>query len=208
MKVLFIAFSLMLSTFAFQQSFEGEIRYKVDFPEMMLSSIPGPLKDSVKITVKVIKNKNVRTETFSKMGKQILLEKIGSDTSYLLMNLMGTDIALEMINPGGEPKKKDSLVVEGKSEKLFGFKCKKASYTKYGKTHTIFFTTALDKGYGNSFSSLGGLALIFPIVINEKDVLLYSCTSIEEKEISDDQFTIPNNFKITTMEEFGKMIGG
>lgn len=206
---LFVLLGLICSFLhSFGQEFEGEIVYKVNYPELMLNSIPPEFRDSVQITKKMIKIDQIRTETHSGMGKQILLEKIGSDTSYLLLNLMGKNLALVLVDPDPSEKKKDSLTIEGKADKLHGYKCKQATYHKNGVEHLIIFTTELSADYGNSFKSLGGLALVFPIVLSEQDVLFYTCIAITEKEVSSSEFEIPSNFVLTSMEEFAKLIGG
>ena len=208
MRAFILSSLFLLSCASFSQNFEGVLTYKIDMPEMMLRSIPPQLVDSVKSTKKFIKNDHIRTETFSPMGKQVMLEKIGSDTTYLLMHLMGKDIAIEILGTDKPESKKDSLVETGKGSKMFGFKTEKASYTKYGSKYEIIYTKQLDVNYGNSFKSLGGVALQFPIIISEFEILIYTCTGIEKKPIADDLFDIPVNYEVLTMEEFGKMIGG
>lgn len=199
---------LFVFNFCFSQSFEGIITFKIDYPEMMLKTIPEQFKDSVKVSRKYIRGNQIRTENYTGMGKQVLLEKVGSDTSYLMFNLMGDDIAVEIIGSSKPESKKDSLTVTGKAKKMFGKKCKKATYIKNGKEYEIIYTDQIDAKYGNSFTKLGGLALVYPIVLSEFETLIYTCTDIKETEITDDFFRIPNNFRVVSMEEFGKMIGG
>lgn len=208
MRSLILSLTILCSSLLFGQDFEGVITYKVEMPEMMLKSVPNDLKDSVQMTRKIIKGNHMCTESFTAMGKQVMLEKIGSDTSYLMMNLMGRDIAIEIVGTSKPEKEKDSLKTEGKTDKMFGYKCEKASYTKNGKKYEIIYTKQIDKKYGNSFTMLGGLALQFPIVLTEFETIIYKCSSIEKKPVSDDHFKIPSNFEVISMEEFGKMIGG
>lgn len=208
MKLFLALFMCLGFSTVFSQKFEGKISFNVEYPEMMLSSIPPQLRDSVQTVTKVIKNKKVRTETWTKMGKQIMLEEIGNDTTYLLMTLMGQDLALEMVIPNSEPEKKDSLVLKGKAGKIHGKKCKEATYTKHGKEHMVIYTDDISPKYSNSFTELSGFALIFPVVVNERDVLNYKCTEINSTEVSDTYFDIPSKYKVVTMEEFSKMIGG
>ena len=131
MKIILLLLFVGFSTFAFQQDFEGVITYNIEYPAKMIETLPQGVQDSMKITTKVIKKDRMITVTWTKMGKQVLIEKIGSDTSYLLMNLMGKDLALIMVNPNPNEKKKDSLEVTGKAPKMFDRKCKKANYKKY-----------------------------------------------------------------------------
>lgn len=206
---LFITFlTIGIFSFAYQQEFEGIVQYKIDYPEMMLNSFPSNIKDSAQIAIKLIKGKNVRTESFSKMGKQSLLVNIESDTSYLLMDLYGKKLALQMVDPNPNTKKNDSLKLAGNAGKVFGFKSKKATYTKHGKEYTIIYCPQISSKYGTSFTSLNGLALVFPIVLNEMDALIYTCESIQETTISDSYFEIPSDHEVLTMEQFYQMING
>ncbi|MEZ4936302.1 MAG: hypothetical protein R2799_01775 [Crocinitomicaceae bacterium] len=204
---LLVIFSFLYSNF-YAQDFEGVIRFSVEYPEMMINSFPPEFHDSVKTSTKYIKGDRVRTENFTVMGKQVLIEKIGSDTSYLMFNLMGENIAIEVVGSNKPESKKDSLKSSGKAPKKFGYKCKKALYTKHGSTYEIIYTDGVSSKYGNSFTALGGFALNYPIILSEFETILYTCTEITEKEISDSLFKIPENFRVVSMEEFSKMIGG
>lgn len=206
-------FLLAFLCFAFSvnaqsQKFEGIVTFSIEYPEIMLNTVPPSLRDSVKISRKYIKGDRMKTENFTSMGKQILIETIGSDTSYLLFNLMGEDIAVEIVGTSKPESKKDSLVKKGNGPKIHNLKCKKASYTKNGKEYEVIYTDQIDSKYGNSFTALGGFALKYPIVLSERETLFYECTEVKETGLSNDVFSIPSNFRIVSMEEFGKMIGG
>ncbi|MEZ4939131.1 MAG: hypothetical protein R2799_16210, partial [Crocinitomicaceae bacterium] len=88
MRSIFLSLVLSCFSFVFAQDFEGVIKFSIEYPEKMVASIPAQLQDSVKTSTKFIKGDQIRTENFTAMGKQVLLERVGSDTSYLMFNLM------------------------------------------------------------------------------------------------------------------------
>ncbi len=75
MRSLILSLTILCSSLLFGQDFEGVITYKVEMPEMMLKSVPNDLKDSVQMTRKIIKGNHMCTESFTAMGKQVMLEK-------------------------------------------------------------------------------------------------------------------------------------
>lgn len=205
---------LFISTFLFSlssPSFEGTIDYKISYKnlpeEMGMYKAMLPRKSRVII-------KNDWSKIQQNMGvlmKMDIIFNSKTNTSVMLINAMGKKIAVET-NDTTE-KIDPSLFTLTKKEDIkiiAGYKCKKNILTDTANnSYTLWITDKIPSYKNQNLPDidLGGFPMEYNIENNGMSVRM-TASKVTEKEISDEEFTIPADYEKKTAEEMGELMKG
>jgi len=197
-----------------QANFEGTIKFKIeyeDLPEEMVEMEEMLPKEMV---TKIKGNKN-RTEQNSGMGNTINILDGDKKSSISLINMMGNKIAVEMNLKEMEIQKAKmgndappEIEYADGTKKIAGYICKEATITIAGtdETVTIFFTSEIQtQKIGEQYEGFEGFPMQYKISAQGLTMVI-TATSVTKETISKSEFTIPEDYKRMTSEEFQKSI--
>jgi len=212
---------LMFSVFAlcsfqmFAKEFKGVITYKITVEG---SGVTEEMKNMMPktMTMSILGNK-ARSEMVMSMGKTISITDGDNKETITLMDMMGQKIAIKSTYDEikADLDKAPAVKVEITSETkdIAGYTCKKAVITNPwdGTEIIVYFTEELGSNKLNfdnpQFKDINGAMLEFEIP-NEQFTMKFSAVSVEKKNVSEDEFTIPEGYQIKTKEEMQGMFGG
>lgn len=193
-----------------QGSFEGRIEFEITYSELPpeMQSMEGMLPKSLKLFVN--DQRSLTEMSMGMMGTQRIILDMSKSEGYLLMDMMGQKIAVDMSEEmkKAESENQDSEQVEYFDEykTIAGYKCQKAivsTKTPEGGTtvSTVYFTKKIPNITQNN-RVLKGMALQYSMDTNGvKSVVIAKVVSKES--INDNTFEIPEGFVFKTMEELG-----
>lgn len=201
-----------------QNNFEGQIKYKITYEGADLNeSIKMMLPDEMTF---ILKKDKSRSELKTGMGDQITIFDGNSKTALNLMNIMGQKIAIrKSVDEINLDRKKypDLKVVFGDETKTIGgYLCKKASIEVNAadfdgqSTFSVYYTEELGNTIINYsdplFNQIKGVMLEYEI--KARGLLMrFTASEIKAMNISDEMFSIPDDYKEMTQDELKKIFG-
>lgn len=191
--------------------FEGAIDYKISYKnlpeEMGMYKAMLPRKSRV-----IIKNEWSKIQqNMGMMMKMDIIFNSQTNTSLMLINALGKKIAVEMndttekIDPSlfKLTKKEDVKIIAG-------YKCTKNILTDTANnSYTLWITDKLPSYKNQNLPDidLGGFPMEYNIENNGMSVRM-TASKVTEKEISDSEFVIPEDYERKSAEEMGEMMKG
>jgi GLPGLI family protein len=197
------------------KDFKGVITYKITIEG---SSVTDELRAMMPKTMTLtIKGNIAKMDMVMGMGKTSAITNADEKTSINMVDMMGQkyavkstseDIAKEMENA-----KDYQVEFSNETKEIAGYNCKKAivRHVSDGTEIIVYYTEDLGTGAMNfdnpQFKDIKGIMLEFEMP-NPEFSMHFIATTVEEKNVSDSEFTIPEGYQIKTKEEFQTMFGG
>lgn len=189
--------------------FEGKIVYDITYTKVpaevegMESMLPQ------KMTM-YIKGDKMAVEQDMMGGSQRVIADHAANTADILMNMMGSKIHIHMTSEELNKATKDAPkpVITYHDEKLtiVGYPCKKATLVNDGTETVVYYTKKLGTTKHKDFKELDG----FPLKYETKTQgmsLVMTASEVSKTDISDSEFTVPEGYTLTTMDELGGLMG-
>lgn len=193
-------------------AFRGVITYNVTYPnsnmdESQLAAMP-------KIMKVMLNGNKTRAEVTSGGINQILLTDSDAKTTFILADLHGSKMAIKA-NTASKVNKEPIVEPTNETKEIAGYVCKKANI-HYGDERTkanpivVYYTNEIGNNklfYDNEYRNLDGIPLEFNYKYQGMNMLL-TAVKIEKSKVSNREFEVPSDYKVTTPEEVRKMYGG
>lgn len=204
--VLFLATALILFSCSLPQpiydNFEGKFVYSIDAP----GNNPDP-SDSINYQITYAKDSMLRIDNFTAIGKQSFIQKISSDTAYLLMDLGFKKVAIQ------------TIFGTTKSENIYDFKYKIGSETIAGEkaknikvinkeldtTIIMNYIPEISPKYSTALEGIPGLPVNYSVP-TKGQWIHYQLKSIQRETLSDSIFMVPSDYEIMTIDQFMEII--
>lgn len=204
--ILFVGVALILFSCHLPQpiydDFEGKFVYSIDAP----GNDPDPT-DSINYQVTYAKDSMLRIDNFTAMGKQTYIQKISSDTAYLLIDLGFKKVAIQ--NIFDTTKKEDNYTFKYKlgSKTFAGVKAKNIKVFDKEQDTTIImnYDPEISPKYSTALEGAPGLPINYSIP-TKGQWIHYQLNDIQRKKLSDALFEIPSDYEILTIDEFMEII--
>lgn len=194
-----------------KKDFEGSITYGIEYIKVpdevrgMESMLPQQMTMS-------IKGDKIRIEQEVMGGSQIIVTDNKNKTAFMIMDMMGQKIAVNMTKEDLEKAEKETTpdeitYVDGETKTIMGYKCNKAIITnaEKGSKNEVYYTTKI-KNSNKDYKGLPGMPLQY-ITKEGEMTLRMTASKISEEKLSDDLFEKPEGYDWMTMDElenFGK----
>ena len=212
---LLLAIFAISSFAASAKEFKGVITYKITLSG---SGVTDEMKNMMPKTMTMsIKGNKARSEMVMMMGKTVSITDGDAKETITLMDMMGQKIAVKSTSKEIEEElaksPKTTVNVTGETKDILGYTCKKAIITFEGEDTEIivYYTEELGSSTLNfdnpQFKDINGVMLEFEMP-NEQFSMQFVATSVEKKDVSDSDFTIPEGYQVKTREEMQGMFGG
>lgn len=199
---------LMSSACSSKKGFEGIITLDIRY-----QSASGEWSSAGDLTY-FIKGDFSRIEQPLGMGmKQVVISNHIQHTRHILIEMMGkkVDIAMEEAEylEMESGKLTPSIEYPGDKKEIAGEKCKKAmcTFEDQGRIHTseVYYTADISNEYHGEFPGLKGFPLEYESSMSGMRVLMVA-NNLEEKELEDTLFEVPEGYESVTMQEFQNML--
>jgi GLPGLI family protein len=206
MKKLVLAslFAMAATVSSFAQDFEGKVVMKMSY------DVPSEMKGQEAMlpaeSVAYYKKKNSRIETNSMFGSQIFIVNEKKE-STLLLDMMGMKFAVPMDIPEEAESDKPKITYEKSGGKtIAGYKCKKAIVKYADEEMEVYYTEEL-KAFSDKISGLKGFPMEYTTNSSGMKVKT-TVTEVKKETVSDDKFTIPDDFQVMSLDELQRMLSG
>jgi GLPGLI family protein len=202
-----ILFSLFFLGASAQDSFEGQVFYKVTYSSQdeKLEEMSSMLPKKSKLTVRG--EKAVFEQATAGGGRQAIYSNSETKESILLMSVLGTQYKVN-ISPEDLKtiRQTESLEIielnEGKT--IEGYWCEKALAISEGDTLTVFYTPKIRTSANfPPFSKIDGLPLEYELVRGNIR-MQYTVVNIIEKRIDPEFFEIDPSINEIKFEDFAR----
>ena len=201
-----------------QKLFQGRIFYELSYEGAGLNeSIKSMLPKEMTLS---LKNNKSRSELKTGMGDQITIFDGESKSVINLLDIMGQKVAIKKSTEEIDRERNKytdlKITLSKETKQIAGYNCKKAlievnSADFNGKQNfTVFYTDELgNKGVNYSdplFNKIEGVMLQYEL--NARGLLMkFMATEVKTEALSDDEFSVPGNYKEMTQDELKKMFG-
>ncbi len=207
-----------LTSSALAKEFKGDINYKITYPGMEVdASMAAMMPKIAKLTIKG--NMSKFEINMGQMGSQIQIIDGDAKTITTVMSMMGQkfyyvetedDISDEL----GE-NENVSVDIKDETKEIAGYECTKAVITVKEGGEEMLFTIYFTEEIGSSsmnidnpyFKDIPGAMLEFEINTGGGTMKM-EAISINKRNVSDDEFEVPEGYEEKTEEEFNQMYGG
>ena len=196
--------------------FEGIITYKITYPdckynENFISRFPKQCEI-------IVKGDKVKTEIIRPMGEQTDIINFVDETKISLITLRNQHFALlqtiDEIREANKGKPGNKVQITDETKVIAGYTCKKAILTvlNNGSENEIEVWFTRDIGTENAnfhdplFNHIPGVMFEFSI-LNSNMIMKFTAVSVENKEISPEEFMIPDGYPLITQEELKIKLG-
>ncbi len=201
-----------------QKEFEGQIKYVITYEGMGLNE---SMKSILPVEMSfILKENKSRSELKTGLGDQINIFDGNTKTSINLMDIMGQKIAIKKTikDLDLDRKKYHDLKVNFNDEtkEVAGYICKKATIEVdaadfNGKSSfSVYYTEDLGNtgiNYGDPlFNQINGVMLEYEIKARGL-MMRFSASEIKSEAVSDDSFSIPEDYKEMTRDELKRLFG-
>lgn len=205
---------LLASYTVTSKDFKGVITYKVTVTG---SQVTDEVKAMMpKTMTMMVKDNKSKSEMVMGMGKTITVTDAVTKTTIVMMDMMGQKFAVKSTADEIEKEIADApkMTVEKTSETkdILGYLCNKAIIrSDEGTQITVYFTKELGTGAtyfdDPQFKDIDGMMLEFEIP-SEGMTMKFTAINVENKNVADSEFDIPEGYQIKTKEELKGMFGG
>ena len=191
------------------KDFEGTLVYSITYIE-----VPEEVKGYESMLPKElsmhIKGNKLRIEQKVMGGLQTIIVDQDAMTTDILMDMMGQKINVymtseEMIKAAEESKPPKINYMEGE-KKILGFKCQQAELIIDEDTKNTVWYSKQIKIKHKDFQYLDGFPLEYTSATGDM-VLKMTATEVDNKDLSDDMFSVPSGYDRMTLDELTKMMG-
>ncbi len=207
-----------LTSTVLAKEFKGDINYKITYPGMEVdASMAAMMPKIAKLTIKG--NMSKFEINMGQMGSQIQIIDGDAKTITTVMSMMGQkfyyvetedDISDEL----GE-NENVSVDIKDETKEIAGYECTKAVITVIEGGEEMLFTIYFTEEIGSSsmnidnpyFKDIPGAMLEFEINTGGGTMKM-EAISINKRNVSDDEFEVPEGYEEKTEEEFNQMYGG
>jgi hypothetical protein len=206
------ATTLFLSLNALAQGPSGYIKYNMSYAESNMTK--EELEMMPEETEMWFKGDLVKLRMPMGMGMQsdVLILK---DKVVLLMDLMGNKLAMESTKSEVESQNADTKkavvkLVDGETNKVAGYDCKKAILSTPGEKDMIVWYTDKIKSNGSWYfqmSEIKGFPLEFSMKTGEMSVRM-TAKEVRMENVDDAEFTVSSDYKVMSQADMMKMMGG
>lgn len=204
--------TLFLSLNALAQGPSGYIKYNMSYAESNMTK--EELEMMPEETEMWFKGDLVKLRMPMGMGMQsdVLILK---DKVVLLMDLMGNKLAMESTKSEVESQNADTKkavvkLVDGETNKVAGYDCKKAILSTPGEKDMIVWYTDKIKSNGSWYfqmSEIKGFPLEFSMKTGEMSVRM-TAKEVRMENVDDAEFTVSSDYKVMSQADMMKMMGG
>ncbi|SFT51713.1 hypothetical protein SAMN05216474_1026 [Lishizhenia tianjinensis] len=179
--------------------FEGRLVYKIT--SNLREFDPA---DSMSYQIIYAKDSLVKTDNFTRLGKQSYLKHILKNRAYTLMNFQGNKLALQSI-PDSTKVEADKYTFfdRDESKEIAGLKANLVEVKIKGQKepYEMWYTSEISHDYSEAIPGMKGLPVVFTLVIGEEE-LTYTLIEAERKTMDRDHFGLPSDYKVITTQEF------
>jgi GLPGLI family protein len=197
-----------------QKNFEGTITYSISIDGLPPEAQAMMAGAEMKIFMKKGK---VRTDANMGMQQSTTIADEKAKLYVTLIDFMGSKYMIksnmDSLKKENEKQPKPEVRELSETKEIAGYKCKKAEVTHTDKngaktTMNVFYTDEISNPeYGSQLKGIKGLPMEYQI--NQGPMVIkYTVTSVSKDAVQDSRFTVPEGYKLTTMEELQKMYGG
>lgn len=191
------------------KDFEGIITYTIKYSQLsddlkdMESMLPSEMIFS-------IKGSKIKIEQELMFGSQVVISNQEEKTAEILMDMIGQKIHIHVSKEEIEAEetnvKTPEVTYVKETKKVAGFTCKKALVkTADGSVLVMWYTDKISVKH-KDFQYLNGFPLEYEI--SEEGMTMHiSASKIEEKELGNDHFGVPDGYTTMTMAELSQMGG-
>lgn len=179
--------------------FEGKLVYKIT--SNMRDFDPA---DSMNYQIIYAKDSLVKTDNFTRFGKQSYLKHIPKNRAYTMMNFEGNKLAIQTIPDSTKVAPDKYTFFERKEQKkIAGLNAQLVEVKIKGHNTPIemWYATAVSHDYSDAIPGMKGLPLIYTLVIGDEE-LTYTLIEAEQRTMSRDHFGLPSDYKVITTQEF------
>jgi GLPGLI family protein len=211
--VMAILATAITSTQAQKTISEGKVVYQITYPDMEMDRDMAAMMP----TESVIRFKGPMSRVDMSMGMGISSATIMNNKSgevVSMTDMMGNKTAIRVSAEENRKLSKESEPsVEFTADKkdIAGYPCKKAllKNDKGGEPMEIYYTDKIAARYSNTneWSKINGFPLEYTMRQNGITMKM-TATEVSPEKINDELFKIPDDYKMMTMEEMMKMMGG
>lgn len=196
------------------QSFEGVVKYTISYenlpPEMEehKSMLPSEATST-------IKGHMVKMEQPLSMGmKQVTIMDNEAESGVLLMDMMGQKNAIVLDKESREEFEEEGPETEfeylDERKEIAGYDCKKA-LMKMGEGEEevvleVYYTDEIGTSGINQMSGLKGFPLQYSTATGQF-VMTLTAEDVDERNVSEEEFAIPEGYQHITFDEFRKTMG-
>lgn len=203
MKRLFFAIALLGPAILSGQSFEGVIRFSMEYSGDQADMIKAQAPSANVITIKGNNSKVVSEGGI--MGAMIgnIITKSDEKTTYFVNDSQKSVYKAksdEVKNDKGE----DAVATkESGTATILGYKCQKYKVVMNGTDNYVWATTDIKVGeYSGkvAYKGVDGVILKQELNMNEQGMsikIIMTCVSFDKKSVSDNEFEIPTTYKVT-----------
>lgn len=217
LSFLFVSLVACTSVFAQWENkiMQGKVVFDISYPnskmdQQTLAMLPTQ-------SIMYFKGQMSRVEVSMPMGTNVVISdhKLGEGT--MLMDMMGNKMAIAM-NKADMENERSSMpkpVVKQSSDTkvIAGHTCNKATVTQEGKdgkvSYDVWYTQDLlaNNSFASTVDGIDGFMLEFETIQNGMSMKI-SARSIEELQVDDSQFMIPDGYQRTTWKEMKENMKG
>ncbi len=194
--------------------FKGVINYDITYPDTKMEASQMAMLPK---TMKVSLNGNkARIDINMPSMSQIVLIDADQKTTTVLIDMMGSKIAMKPNKKNESAKSKEPVIVNtSETKEIAGFVCKKAEINfgdekSIGSPIIVYYTDAIGDNkifYDNEYRTLPGIPMEFQYKMQGMNMLL-TARSVEKGKVSNRDFEVPSDYKEMTPEELRQMFGG
>ena len=209
--ILLLAIALLPQLINAQKVFEGFVNYQIEY-----LSVPDEVKGFESMLpqemTKYMSGSKMRVEqTIMGEGTQIVISDSDANTGTVLMNVLGTQIAMvidgDEMADAKEEKKKQKVKITKETKKIAGYKCKKAIVEMEGMDAPVivWFTNEF-KSSIEDYNKIDGLVLSYTSLAEGMQMRL-TAEVVQKEGVDSSMFEIPDGYDVVTQDELMKMFG-
>jgi hypothetical protein len=197
--------AILFSGIAASQTFEGIIEFKIEAPgvdESVKSMMP-------KKTTSFIKAEKIRTEMDNPMtGKSVTILDNEKNKVFQLINMGGTKKCIS-IDIDNKNENQDSEVHKlDDTKQIAGYPCKKVEIIQDENITIAWVTDEIQAPTNRQFNQkIDGFPLSYEVE-NNGITMIMTATSVEETQVNDNKFIVPQEYEKISMEEAQQLMRG
>ncbi len=183
-------------------NFEGKFIYSIDAP----GNNPDP-NDSINYQITYAKDSMLRIDNFTPIGKQSYLQKLTSDTAFLLMDLGFKKVAIRTVFDAEPTDSNYVFQYKSGSQTIAGEKARNVKVVDKERDTTMVmnYIPEISPKYSTALKGIPGLPASYSIP-TKGQWIHYQLLNIERKPLNDAFFMIPPEYEIITIDEFIELI--
>ena len=199
--ILFSVFSCSLPK-AHNEDFQGKLIFKINSP------INNPAAtDSSNYQIVYLMDSMMRIDSYTSIGKQLYIKHIPKNKAYILMTLGDKKVAVQTIPDTASVLKKYSFKPKMGSDIIANQKAKRVMVThnEQDTTFMVNYLPNISSKYSNALNGLPGFPIKYSIY-SSGIWFTHELISLEQRPVNRDNFGIPSDHEIITLDEFMEML--